>query len=232
MTHPLVILTYIAGVGELVLALYFLKTNSGATIRKVMSLLCASTALWVLTSAFVAFRPSTPFVDFMGNIVFFGGATLLTTLVWLVCIYPYPNIRFDALHVMLLYVPVLLFTVILFSTKTILAGTIADSSNVGQTIPGPVYWIYNAYQLVVYLVALCILIFKSRHFSGYNKRNILIILAALVLGGLPGVFLDLIAPFFNLYNVNYLYGNLASVFWLGGVTYILVAKQARQKLAE
>lgn len=227
MTHPLVILTYIVGAGELVLAAYFLKTHSGATIRKVMSLLCASTGVWVLTSAFVAYRSSTPFVGFIENIVFFSGVMLLTTLVWLVFIYPYPNIRFDALHVTLLYVPVLLFTVILFSTKTILAGTIANSSNVGQTVPGPVYWIYNAYQLALYVVAIILLVAKSHRFSGYNKRNILVLLASVVLGGIPGVFLDLIAPFFNLYNVNFLYGNLASVFWLGGVTYILVTKVRR-----
>ena len=224
MTHPLVILTYIIGAGELLLAMYFLKTNSGVTIRKVMSLLCASTGAWVVTSAFVSYKPNSILVDTIGNFVFFGGLMLLTTLVWLVFIYPNPIVRFDALHVILLYVPVAIFTVILFTTKTILAGTIADANSVGVTIPGPVYWIYNAYHLVLYTVAVSVLIFKSQRYSGYNKRNILIILAALILGGLPGVFLDLIAPFFNLYNVNYLYGNLASVFWLGGVTYILISK--------
>lgn len=227
MNHPLVVLTYAVGIGELLLAEYFWKTNTGQTIRRVMSLLSASTALWVLTSAYVAYKPSSPFVDVMGNIVFFAGLMLLTSLVWLVLIFPYQSVRIDRLHVVLLYVPVLLFTTILFTTKTILAGTIADANNVGTTVPGPLYWIYNSYELVLYLVCIGTLIFRSRHFSGYNKRNVLITLASLIFGGLPGVFLDLVAPFFNLYNVNYLYGNLASVFWLGGVTYILVSKSER-----
>jgi len=44
----LLTLTYLVGIGELILAGYFWKTHSGSEIRKVMGMLSMVTGLWVL----------------------------------------------------------------------------------------------------------------------------------------------------------------------------------------
>lgn len=224
MNHPLVLLTYITGLGEILLSAYFIKTNSGSEIRKVMALLCASTGLWVLLCAYEAYRPETVINHAINNLLFVAGLILLTTLLYLVIIFPYRMRYFDSLHVVMMYVPVILFTVILFGTKTIVVKTVADAQNVGITNPGPIYLIYNLYLIFLYLFSIGLLALRSTKLSGFQRRNVLIFLVSLLLGGLPAVAIDLFAPFIGLYQLNYLYGNLASVFWLGGVTYILTAK--------
>lgn len=216
--------TYLVGVGELVLAIYFWATNQKNEIRRVMALLAFATGMWVLLSAAIAYQPENAVKLFLNDLIYVCGGFVLTAFLHFSIIYPYPRFYFDNLHATLLYVPAVLFSAIALTTRTIVSQSIGGETIAGQVVGGPVFPIYNSYYAILFLSGLCILIRKIAATDGYVRRNLKLVVFAFALGGLPAVYLDLVAPFLNLPNPNYLVANIATVVWLGTVTYIITRK--------
>ncbi len=221
----LLTLTYLVGAGELILAIYFWVTNSKSEIRRVMALLAFSTGAWVIFSGLSAYTTETAFVDFALALVYVFGTFLMTALVHFSIIYPYPTIRFDWLHKLLLYVPAVIFSMLALLTKTIVSGIDVTTNTPGKVISGPLHHTYNYYLLVLFLVFIVIILFKIRRAEGPMRNNMIAIFVSIIIGGGIPVWLDLITPNFGLnMNVNYLYGNISTVAWLGVTTFIVMKK--------
>lgn len=221
----LLTLTYLVGAGELILAIYFWVTNSKNEIRRVMSLLLASTGLWVVSSAFLSYKPQTPVTVFASGLVFVAAIFMLSTLVHLVSVFPYRTHQFDRLHVVLFYIPALIFSISSFVPNLMMRGLSGGPDTVGVIYPGPLYNIYNSYGLVLYLLVVIILFSRLKKLDGQHRQNTKLLLWAVFLGGFPGVILDLVLPLVApTTQPNFLFGNLASVAWLGIITYIIQKK--------
>lgn len=220
----LLIATYLVGIGELILAIYFWATNSRNEIRRVMALLAFATGVWVVLSAVNAYRMESSTALFINNLIYVFGALLVTAFLHFTIVYPYPRIRFDELHAALLYLPVSLFSIIALTTTTIVSRTVGSETHAGDVIGGPIFPIYNAYFALLFLVGLSMLIRKITVTDGTMRRDLKLVVFAFALGGLPAVYLDLVIPFFNLSNPNFLIGNLATVIWLGMTTYIITRR--------
>src|SRR5882672_10872328 len=103
-------LTYAVGIGNLVLAVYFWVTNSKSEIRKVVSLVYFSTALWAISYFLCAYVLPSKVVSFWLYMTFVSGILIVTSLLHFTIIFPYRTIIFDKLHATLLYLPVILFS--------------------------------------------------------------------------------------------------------------------------
>lgn len=213
---------YIVGFGELILACYFLVTNANNSLRKVTGAMVGISGLWVLTSALVAYKPESAFTIFGGRLIYVFGIFLLTTLLHFAVLYPYKKFAFDWLHSILFYLPAVIFSSIALFTPAILEGVTLQYTPVGSTVIGSVY---NIYLLLLYIVCVCALIYKYSVSEGHYKKSIALITIAILLGGIPAVVIDLIAPIIN-HNValNSLYANIFSVVWLGTIGYLVMKK--------
>lgn len=219
--------TYLVGIGELILAIFFWVTHSKNEIRKVMALLAFSTGMWVITSAIVSFADANQFVFFVLSLVYFFGVILMTALLHLALLFPYPLLRLDRLHAWLLYVPAIIFSFIAISTKTIVADYIVNVHISGNVVSGPLHALYNFYLLLLFILSLAIFLYRIRKTDGIHKRNLSIVFWSVLIGGSIPVWLDLIIPIVShgLYDQsNYLIGNIATVIWLGATTYIITKK--------
>lgn len=213
----LLILTYAVGIGELILAIYFWVTNSKSEIRRVMALLAFSTAGWGITNAL-----TDAHYTFIGVLPYVFGTLMLTTLLYFAVIFPYRNFIFDRLHTFFLYLPWVFFSFLILTTKTVLTD-LYITNNASYTSPGSLFPVFNVYLALLYFSGMALMLWKVRNSEGLVRHNMVIVFWSLLLAGLPGVFFAILhmmkdVPF------NYLYGPIASIFWLGATTYIVRKK--------
>ncbi len=223
--YILLTLTYLVGAGELVLAIFFWVTHSKSEIRKVMALLAFSTGMWVITSAMIAYKSGGNISLLINGFVYTFGILLLTTLIYLTLIFPFPLRRLDWLHKVLLYIPAIIFSVIGFTTRAIEVDYVANQKNAGVVVAGPLLPIYNNFLLFLYVLSIVLLIAQVRRNDGINRQNVKLVLWGVVIGGIPAVIIDLVISTYFPNNVpNFLYGVLSSVIWFGTTTYIVLKK--------
>ncbi len=221
----LLTLTYLVGTGELILALYFWINNSKNEIRKVMALLSFSTGMWVVLGAVTSYVPYSTFGYYEMTLVYIFGALLLTALLHLSLIMPYPLFLFDKLHAFLIYFPLMFLSYALLFSRTIVQSFTGSSTWAGIVIGGPLYTMYNVYLFLLFVLAIGIITFRIQRLDGFQKQNMRIFVWSIVLGGLPAVILFLILPnFIPDLNVNGLLGVIPSAIWVGGTTYIVMRK--------
>lgn len=220
----LLVLTYAIGLGEIVLGIFFWATNSKNDIRRIMAFLALATGLWVTLTAASAYVPEYKGIDWVVNGVMVFGLLLLTLLVHLSVIFPYPIKVLDRLHLVLLYLPVLFFSSFAFFTKTLIQAYVVTPDISGQFIPGPLYSFYNVYSAILFCAAIFILGMKLKKSSGIHQKSIGFLLFTIIIGGMPGVISYLILPLFTTANINGMVGVISSGVWLGGVTYIVARK--------
>lgn len=221
----LLTLTYLVGAGELILAIYFWVTNSKNEVRKVMALLALSTGIWVVTTGLTSYVQQTSSNIIFGKLVFIGGVVLISSLLHFVLIYPIPLFRMDRWHAILLYIPAILFSIMIVTTDAIYKRFTGSPQDAGQVIPGPIYNIYNLYILTLFILSLIVLLFRARQSDGLIRRNALLFFWAVLLGGIPAVIIDLfIASFVRDSKPNALYGVIASIIWLGMITSLVLKK--------
>ncbi|MFH0829027.1 MAG: hypothetical protein V1907_02515 [Candidatus Kerfeldbacteria bacterium] len=214
--------TYLIGVGELILAVYFWITRSGNTTRKVMVLLTFSTGMWVVLTAATSYVGETTLTILFMKLVFVFGILLMTALLHLILVFPSPLFRVDAFHVILLYIPTGIFSAISLSSKAIVEGFTGSSTISGIIIPGPVYNTYNIFLCLPYLAGLVVLYYRRNKLDGVIRANVSILFWSIVFGGAPAVVIDLIIPIaFPTLYINTLWANLATVIWLGAITYVV-----------
>lgn len=225
MKEVLLTLTYLVGIGELILAGYFWKTNSGNEIRKVMALLAFSVGMWVISSAFIAYKAPTESVFLVQRFVIVFGIFLLTLLLHFTIVFPYPLFVIDRYHRILLYTPTVLFSVIAVSTNTISRGIFGNPNIAGHLIGGPLFNHYNVYLLLLYILSLWIMIKRLPRLDGSHYKITKLMIVAVIMGGLPAVILDLAVPLVapNVFP-NFLYGNLFTAVWLGATSYVIMRK--------
>lgn len=220
----LLIATYFVGFGELLLALYFLWTHSSSGVRKLMACTSFFTGMWALTSVIIAYQAySSGYLIVAEKAVFIFGAILVTSLLHFAIIFPYPLIRFDYFHAVLLYIPAAFLSIIAATTNLISRGSIGSTNFAGEVIQGPLYPHYNVYLLLLYGATIVILATKLGRTEGIHKRNTRLMFTAITLGGLPAVFVDLIAPLLGL-SMNFLSGVLFTGIWLGVISFIVFRK--------
>lgn len=217
-------MTYLVGTGELILAWYFWKTNSGDRIRKTMVLLVMSVGLWVIFIAHVAYAPAGNVPPVTVDLTYFLGILMVTTLLLLSFLFPYPTIRLDWLHYTLLYTPVIIFSAFLFFGDSIVSGFISSPNQQGYWTEGSMFWIYGLYLIILFIFSLINLVRKYRRSDGIHRINLRLVIWSLLLGGSPAVWLYLISPLFTGKASYPLVGTSLTVFWLGITSYILVRK--------
>lgn len=217
MKTVLLTLTYAVGIGELVLAIYFWVTNSKSEIRRVMALLAFSTAGWGLTNA----RTDVHYT-IIGVLSYVFGSLMLTALVHFAVIFPYRKFSFDRLHTLFLYLPWVFFSYLILTTKTVLTD-LYITNNASYTSPGSLFPVFNMYLALLYFSGMAIMLWKVIKSEGIARHNTVIVFWSLLLAGLPGVFFAILHKMKDV-PFNYLYGPIASVFWLGATTYIVRKK--------
>jgi hypothetical protein len=218
-------LTYAVGIGELILAGYFWVTNSKNEIRRVMALLAMVTGLWCIGSAFVAYATVTSSVMFFLKLVYIFGMLITTSLLHFVILFPFPLFTIDRYHKILAYIPITVFSGIILFSNLVVSSYLSSYSIAGDTIGGPLFTLYNYLLTALFVVVVALLIYRFRSTDGSSKKNVLIILISVLLGGLPAVLNDLIFYSVDIsLRINTLVVNLTTVAWLISTTYIVRKK--------
>lgn len=223
MKTVLLSLTYIIGVGELILAAFFWITNSKNEIRRVMAFLTFSTGMWVVLNGLTSYTNPSTWITIALGLVFVFGIIVVTTLVYFALIFPFRIWTFDNLHIFLLYLPSLIFSYIALFTTTIVSSYTLAPDNPGFVNPGQIFNIYQITVSIFFIFTLVVLLLKIKKTDGINKRNSLILFWSILLGGLPAIILNLWLVFFKT-SSNPLLAVIFSVAWIGGTSYILKKK--------
>ena len=217
--------TYIIGIGEILLGIYFLYTNSKNEIRRVISLFAFSTGIWAILSGITSYTAYSALgrIEIAG--VYFFGALLLMAILHLSFIMPYPLIRFDKWHAFLFYLPLLFLAYILFFSRTIILSFEGSTSWAGIIIGGPLFGLYNIISFFIFTSAVITLFYRANKLDGIHKKNLKLVAWSILLGGLPGsIIFFIISTFFPSFYINSLIGVLPSVIWIGVTTYIVLKK--------
>jgi len=213
-------LTYLVGIGELLLAIYFWVTNSKSEIRRVMAFLALSLSLWVLFNGIFGVHLPTKLHSVIFTAPYVFGVFILSFLFHFSVVYPLKTFSFDRLHATFLYAIASIFSfAILFSTTIVDRFFVHDNGSIG-IIGGPLYGLYNFYLSVLMLLSLALIVYKYRQIQGIPKRNVQLILWSSIITGVPAFITSVfhLAPTFP---YNFLIGPIASGFWLVAVTVII-----------
>lgn len=220
----LLTLTYLVGAGELILAIYFWATNSKNEIRRVMAFLATMAATWVLLSASIAYNITSDWALVANRFIYLTGVFMVTAIVHLALVFPRQVTRIDRFHTILLYIPATLFSSIAVFTDSIVKATRQVGNLPGQPIGGVVYPFYNIYLISLFVGAIFLFVVQRKRADGEHRKNVNILIAAFLVGGLPAVYIDLVSALFKTEPANYLVGNIATAIWLGATTYIVMKK--------
>lgn len=216
-------LTYLAGAGELFLAIYFWLTNQKNEIRRVMSLMSLVVSVWAFSNALSAYTNPSPVVSFFIATTFVAGILLVTLIFHFSIIFPHKIFYFDRFHALLLYIPVVLFAYIEIFSKAIVAGYTVAPDNPGYVSIGPLFGLYNVCLTVFFLASLGILFYKYIRSDGINKENLRIVFWSIFIGGAPAISFNLWAVFFAV-QINPLIAVDFTLFWVLLTTYIIFRK--------
>ncbi|MEK7637600.1 MAG: histidine kinase N-terminal 7TM domain-containing protein [Patescibacteria group bacterium] len=223
MKSILLSLTYLIGISEVFLAFYFWRNSSKNEIRRVMAFLALVTGLWVITTAINSYSVS-PLAEFRDKFTYTFGVLIVTALLNFTIVFPYPMFRLDRLHYIFLYLPAVIFTLVIFGSHDVVSRYISSPTLSGQWFGGPLYWMYNGYLLVLYVWAMAVLYSKFKKTDGIHHRNLILVFWSIFLGGAPGIVVDVIVPLVTNQAKYPLIGVMSSVVWLGLTTYIILKK--------
>lgn len=224
MNHLLVSITYVVGVGELALGLYFWKTNSNNEIRRVMAFLALVTGLWVIANAASAYTLENSLTVFADKATFALGAFILTALFHFALVFPYPMRRLDTLHYIFFYLPAVAITWVMMNNNTLIAASDFSPTQQGTWTGGPLYSLYNFYLFSLFVSTFLLLLQRYKHTDGIHRRNVLLVVYSILLGGLPAVILGIFLPLLNNSGQFPLVGPVSTVIWLGFTSYIILKK--------
>lgn len=210
----------IIGIGELLLALYFWRTNSGSRIRWTVGLVALSMGMWVLLNVLTSYTERTALTDALVPILFFSVVILFLSILHLCLEFPYPMFRVDRLHILLLYAPAAIFAHVLFFTNGIVRDYQLDPSSPGYVIPGDFYPVFAGLIAIGLVASISLLIWKARRTEGVFRRNVLLVLCSFLIPGLPGLYFVLTREAVGA-SYNSLITPIVSGVWLGITGYIV-----------
>lgn len=223
MKTAFIFFSYIVGIGELILALYFFATHSQQTIRKIMGLFSFFMALWVILNALTSYREPSVAVTNAVPFIYFSVVMLVTLCVHFGLLFPFQQHRLDRLHVLLLYLLPVMMAFPIFGTSTIISGYRISPEIPGYTLPGPLYPLFAGYMVIGFCAFLALLISKIRKSSGDAKRNGIIVLLSLLIPGAPGLFFIVFGEWRGAAYNTMIAPMLTSV-WLVLTSYIVLKK--------
>lgn len=215
--------TYLVGLGELALAVFFWVTHSKSEIRKVMALLFLSTGIWAITNGLTSYVDPSTWVDWNLKILFIVGITIVASLLHLTIIFPYRIFPFDKLHSFLIYAPVVFMSITLLTSNAIVGSYEVSRNEVGLVHPGPLFIFFQVTVSIYYIISVIILLIKHKRLDGLHKQNIRLFTTGVVLGGFPAIVLNLMYAFSGLY-INPLWAVIFSISWVGFTAYIILKK--------
>ncbi len=188
-----------------------------------MGLLTMVTGLWVIATAMNSYSIS-PLAEFRDKFTYTFGVLIVTSLLNFSIVFPYPMFHLDRLHYIFMYLPAVIFSLIIFGSHDVVSRYISSPTLSGQWFGGPLYWIYNGYLLMLYVGAMAVLFSKFRKTDGLHHRNLVLVFWSIILGGAPGMVVDVIVPLVSNQAKYPLIGVMSSVVWLGLTTYIILGK--------
>ncbi len=219
-----IIATYLIGLGEVLLGLFFWKTNGNQIIRKILGFLAIVTGAWVLSTVGAAYTENATAQNLLPRLTYAFGVFMVTAVLLFSLLFPLPIIRIDRFHIFLLFIPAIIFSFEIFGTNTVLNYYVSSSTFQGAWHGGPLFQYYNIYLIALYTLAIGILLYRLRKADVTYRHTLLPVALSFVLGGLPGVINDLIIPLFTGYAKDPLYGTSATLVWLGVTSYIVLKK--------
>lgn len=216
-------ITTLIGIGDFLLAFYFWKTNSGSRIRWIAGLIAFSMGVWVIMNVLTSYHDRSQLTDMAAPILFFATVVLMFSIVHLALEFPYPMFRVDQLHILLLYLPALIYAYMLFFTHDIVKEYQLDRHSSGYIIPGHEYPLFAGLVVVATVATFCLLVYKLRRLTGTHRRNTMLVLFSFVIPSLPALYFVLTHEAEGT-GYNSLISPIVSSVWLGITSYIVLKK--------
>ncbi len=189
-----------------------------------MAFLSLATGIWVVANAFTSYSGSSEVIKSVDNLTFSLAPFMVTALFNLALLYPYPLIRLDKLHYVLMYIPSVMFAAILVKDQPSIAQSVFNPNVSGKWSGGPLYPFYTFFILIVFLISIVVFWLQYKKADGIHRRNTLGVMLSLFLGSLPSIYLDVIVPIFTNGGSYPLIGPISTIIWLGTTSYIVMRK--------
>lgn len=223
MKTPLLTLTYLVGIGELILAVFFWMTRGNNQVRRVICLIAFSLGVWVLLNALTAYQNPSKAIDFASSFIYLSVVVFVTAAVHFALLFPIPFVRLDRLHVFLLYLPASLSIYPIFFTRTIVRGYVLNPSISGYSLPGPLYGEFSTFLTVVLIITLWLLARQVMRTDGVLRRNATIVFWSLLVPIVGGIGYNLPHELRGT-EYNSLVAPLLTSFWVILTSYIVLRK--------
>lgn len=211
---------------ELWLAIYFFRTNSGSLLRIYYAWFVLgvfvwvfSVGLWKLIHYFFPY-PQHTISELIDRMAFCGPVILVTALLAISILFPYPIRRITKKSVASFIAIVVIFCLLLLMSDVFL---IPAETRIGLRVVefASYYWVYASYFLLLWLASVAILVSRWLRSSGYNKWLLSRFLIGIIGSGVIGVFTNLVLPFFFDNDGLWWAGPSASLIWLAVTTHII-----------
>lgn len=211
---------------ELWLAIYFFRTNSGSLLRIYYAWFILGVFIWVFSVGLWKFvhnffpYPQYAISEIIDRTAFFGPVVLVTALLGISILFPYPIKRITKRATIFFTSIVIIFGLIIMMTDILLKPA---EKTIGLRVVefASYYWVYASYFLLLWLASVVILVSKWLKSFGYNKWLLSRFLIGIIGSGIIGVFTNLILPFFFDNDGLWWAGPSASLIWLAVTTHII-----------
>jgi len=214
------ILLIIAGI-ELILGLYLFFRHPKNHITISYFLFILGVVIWVLSNGF-AILEQTRNINWW-KMTYIGGALLASSFVYFAMAFPYSRKEISKLKIIGLYLPIVYFIIIIFSTKLIVEGLATYDVWITNVTLGPLYHLYVLFVVIFLIWGTVLLLAKFKISDGIHRWQLKLMLWGIIISALFAITSDLIIPFFSeYYLVHYPWvGSAFSLVWLSFTSYIV-----------
>ncbi|MBI5037121.1 MAG: hypothetical protein HZC01_00210 [Candidatus Kerfeldbacteria bacterium] len=223
-THAIILLI-IAGV-EIALAMYTLLGDIKSQVRRWYAMFALSVAIWVGSLGLDILVSAKKAVIIIGYFPWIGGVLIVTTLLFLVWIWPYKSQPIKLWNWVVIILPIIVFTFLILSPYApVVEKTQMTAWRSNEQ--GPSYGLYNTLIFGYLLWAVVSLYRKFRESDGIYRWQLKYFMVSVILAGGIIVVTNIIIPWLGYSEWEIFesaFGPEVSILWVGFSTYIHLKK--------
>ncbi|MBU1148653.1 hypothetical protein KKI23_01040 [Patescibacteria group bacterium] len=213
---------FITALLEIVLALYVYLRNRKNEINVSFALFVFGGFLYALASAlFLSMDEGVAL--FWGKMSYLGGTLAAVFFLYFSLTFPFKKLAISWLHKIAFFLPIILFTILIFSTDTFTT-SFFEENNLRYLKLGPSYDLFVIFFVCYWIWALVNLFNKYKVSDGIHRWQLKYFLWGAVITSIIIVVFDLFLPLFDIRQFSIFAPELILI-WFGFTAYILFGKR-------
>jgi len=224
------IILLIAGVINLIMSIIIFSRGVKNKINLYFGLLTLFNFLWAGGLIFINLGINYEVTRFFAALVYPIALMVVVTLLYFIIYFPYQTFKLKAIYSNIIAFIVVVFSIFCIGGYKIFVSDVLLNPKVVIYYEFLSYTIYSVVLVILMVVSIAILISKIKKAEGIFKRQLQLILVAVIIGTSVGAYFHLFLMYLHVLDYNYL-GPLFTLFINGVVFYFIFSpKQDRKQL--